>query len=160
MGAKLPLYIALSLLVVGGIFLLEKAEAQARDTTRKHHLQDIEQALYLARNIRGTFPPYNQPTWCGVLSLEKNPRITSQVENALRRQNEKYSNENKPFPRDPLINKGEKAPHYFYWKRSPATFELYSILETDRNGDRSTANCDRSQNHSYDYGISSVWREN
>ena len=158
MGAKMPLYVALFFTVIGGVFLLERADAQARDTIRKHHLQDIEQSLYFARNIHGTFPPYNESSWCGIMTAPGNENILAQVEETLRAQNEKYANIEKPFPTDPL--KDTVAPDYFYWKRSPASFELYAILETDQNGARTTSLCPGSDNYIYDYGIASVWREN
>ncbi|KKT93022.1 MAG: hypothetical protein UW94_C0010G0016 [Parcubacteria group bacterium GW2011_GWA2_45_14] len=153
--------------------MLDRADAQARDTTRKHHLEDIEQSLYLARLTHGTYPPYDQPSWCGTLDNQDNASVKSQIETALRRQNEKYANPNKPFPSDPLavikssanpqINSASNAtspPSYFYWKRSPASFELYSILEADSNQDRSTSGCPNTNLLFYDYGIASVWREN
>jgi len=169
LGAQTPIFVAFLLLVIGGIFLLEKAEAQARDTIRKHHLEDIEQALYLARNTHGTYPPYEQPFWCGTLSAPGNEDTTTQVEKILRQQNAKYANPAKPFPTDPLardqqaINSltGEnRSPTYFYWKRSPSSFELFSVLEADPNGERSTNLCHNSDHLTYDYGIASVWREN
>ena len=169
LGAKAPLYVSLFFLVIGGIFLLERADAQARDTIRKHHLQDIEQSLYFARNIHGTFPPYNQSSWCGILSAPENTIVLTQIEETLRAQNQKYANPDKPFPKDPqadlsspeaLAKGGSTPPDYFYWKRSPASFELYAILETDQNRERPTSLCPESNNYLYDYGISSVWREN
>ena len=141
----------------GGVFLLEKAEAQTKDTTRKHHLEDIEQALYFARNIHGTFPPYSEATWCGRLDSEqaKVSRVHQEIEEALRQQNEKYANPAKPFPTDPSAGAG-----YFYWKRSPAQFELYAILEADKTGERKTTLCStHTPAEKYDYGISSIWRE-
>ena len=152
MAHRLPLYLALGGLILGGVFLLNRADAQARDTIRKHHLEDLEQSLYFARNIHGTFPPYDQPSWCGVLSAPGNENTLAEIEQALRTQNEKYANPAKPFPRDPQ-NEG-----YFYWKRSPATFQLFSALETDPTGERSTAGCDNSELTHYDYGITSLWR--
>lgn len=173
MAHRLPLYLALGGLILGGVFLLNRADAQARDTIRKHHLEDLEQSLYFARNIHGTFPPYDQPSWCGVLSAPGNEDILSQVEEALRAQNEKYANPEKPFPTDPLLvgwsspiapaasgATGDQSPDYFYWKRSPATFQLFSALETDPTAERSTAGCDNSGLSYYDYGITSLWRQN
>lgn len=157
MAHRLPLYLALGGLILGGIFLLNRADAQARDTIRKHHLEDIEQSLYVARNTHGTFPPYDQPSWCGVLSAPGNEDMLAQVEEALRTQNEKYANPEKPFPKDPLA---DQVNNYFYWKRNPATFELYSVLETDPTAERSTAGCDNHQLTYYDYGLTSLWRQN
>ena len=168
-GATAPVYVAFILLVIGGIFLLDRADAQARDTIRKHHLEDIEQSLYSARLTHGTYPPYDQPSWCGQLADPKNVSLREAVEDALRRQNTKYANPSKPFPTDPLasapssntLNQTDPlTPSYFYWKRSPASFELYSILEADTNQDRSTSGCLNSELIFYDYGIASVWREN
>ena len=168
LGAKAPLYVTLFFIVIGGIFLIERADAQARDTTRKHHLQDIEQSLYFARNTHGTFPPYDQPSWCGIISKPGNESVLAQIEETLRAQNKKYANPNKPFPTDPKTTisssesstKNNQFPDYFYWKRSPASFELYAILETDRNKERSTSSCPQSNSYLYDYGIASVWRKN
>jgi len=162
LGTKAPLYITLILLITGGVFLLNRADAQARDTIRKHHLQDIEQALYFARNVHGTFPPYQQTSWCGVLSTPDNATVLDQIEEALRAQNAKYANPDKPFPTDPLIGQElpSRSPSYFYWKRSPASFELYAILETDPTGERSTMQCPQQNNYLYDYGITSLWRDN
>jgi hypothetical protein len=153
----LPLFIALIIMLLGGIFLLNLADAQARDTVRKHHLEDLEQSLYFARNIHGTFPPYDQSNWCGLLNDPANSSTLSQIEEALRSQNEKYANPLKPFPEDPQT--GLLTSGYFYWKRSPANFELYSILETDSNNERSTNNCNNAPELYYDYGLTSIWRE-
>lgn len=162
MATRLPLILALAILLLGGAFLLNRANTQARDTIRKHHLEDIEQALYAAQNTHGAFPPYDQPSWCGILSAPGNEDVLSQVEDALRTQNKKYANPAKPFPQDPVprSRRGRDFAGYFYWKRNPATFELYSVLETDPTGDRSTAGCDNSQLIYYDYGITSIWRQN
>ncbi len=183
--------ITLALLMVlgGGILLLERAEAQAHDTTRKHHIEDIENSLYFARNLHGTYPPYQEDSWCGVLNDPKNRAVRDQVEEALRTQHEKYENPDKPFPKDPLadlsprealpakrsstssrspVRRGiseiwakwdqESTPDYFYWKRSPSSFELYSVLEVDPSGERSTTLC-KNGNVAYDYGITSTSRE-
>lgn len=144
-------------LLLGGAFLLRFADAQARDTIRKHHLEDLEQALYFARNVHGTYPPYDQPTWCGLLSDPANATVRADVEAALRQQNEKYGNEQKPFPVDPTYTTG--AQGYFYWKHSPALFELYATLEADRTGERSTARCQSAETMNYDYGLNSGNRE-
>jgi hypothetical protein len=171
MRARLPVGIALAFLILGGVFLLHRADAQARDTIRKHHLEDIEQALYFARGQHGTYPPYDEPSWCGELSSPENSAVRQQVEEALRTQNEKYANLAKPFPADPLQanqsspevppgRRGTDNAHvYFYWKRSPAVFELHAILENDRTGERETSRCSGAPAYQYDYGITSVWRE-
>lgn len=155
--ADLPLFTALIIMLLSGIFLLNLADAQARDTIRKHHLEDLEQSLYFARGLYGTYPPYDQPSWCGLLSDPANSSTLAQIEEALRTQNEKYANPDKPFPTEPLMD--QSSPGYFYWKRSPANFELYTILETDPNHERSTRNCNNAPKLDYDYGLTSIWRE-
>lgn len=156
---RLPLVIALVLVAIGGFYLLDKADKQARDTTRKHHLQDIEQALYFARSTNGTYPPYDQAHWCGSLNDPENRQVRDQVEEVLRAQNDKYENVEKPFPFDPNYN--QQGPYdYFYWKRSPAVFELYAVLETDKNGEKNSFTCENATPQRYDYGITSRWREN
>lgn len=156
--STLPILTALILVIIGGVFLLEKSERQQRDTTRKHHIEDIERALYFARDNHGTFPPYDLPEWCGVLNAPENTHVLAQVETALREDHEKYANPDKPFPHDPKNPTGTLGD-YFYWKRSPAAFELYAILEADKTGERSTQACDSVPAFAYDYGISSIWRE-
>jgi transglutaminase-like putative cysteine protease len=161
LAATLPIVLALAFLIIGGVFLLNRADAQARDTIRKHHLEDIEQALYFARGQHGTYPPYDESTWCGQLATPGSKTVRTQIEEVLRAQNEKYANPDKPFPADPLHDQLiPEAPDYFYWKRSPAVFELYAILEADQNGERSTRQCENAAGHDYDYGLTSVWREN
>jgi len=159
--AKLPLIISLTLLLVGGWFLLDLADAQARDTIRKHHLEDIEQSLYFARRLKGTYPPYDQPTWCGTLYSNQDSTTHQEIEATLRAQNEKYANPLKPFPADPDQQNLDNDHGYFYWKRSPSSFELFAKLEADTNGDRSTTGCSNEKTiKKYDYGIASIWREN
>ena len=153
---NIPLAVALLLILLGGVALLERAEAQARDTTRKHHIEDIENSLYFARSIHGTFPPYEHTTWCGVLNDPDNRDVRDQVETTLRAQHEKYANPDKPFPSDPLFAGGEQD--YFYWKHSPSSFELYAVLEEDPNGERATHTCDNGT-VAYDYGVTSTSRE-
>jgi len=163
----LPLVVAFIALIFGGVFLLHRADTQARDTIRKHHLEDIEKSLYFAANLHGTYPPYDQPTWCGVLGDPANAEVTDQIEAALRQQNKKYANPDKPFPTDPLADKASSpstlpktTAGYFYWKRSPVVFELYSILETNQTNDRATTNCDSTESLLYDYGLNSRNRTN
>jgi hypothetical protein len=155
LSSHLPLALATLGLLIGGIFLLHRGEAQAHDTIRKHHLYDIEQALYFAYRQHGTYPPYDKPTWCGVLQNSTNNPVRSQIEVALRQQHEKYTNPDKPFPNDPL---GDQVPDYFYWKRSPAVFELYSILEAASTQDRTSRHCPQTTIQFYDYGINSRLR--
>ncbi len=155
--ASLPVVLAATALLFGGIFLLERSEAQARDTIRKHHLVDVEQALLFAGRIEGTYPPYDQATWCGQLSDPRNRDVRDQVEAALRAQHEKYANSAKPFPEDPrygpTLAQDLTRGGYFYWKRSPALFELYSALEADSEGTFSTEGCPGSISEVYEYGL-------
>ena len=156
-----PLIVALALLVIGGVFLLNKAQRQTHDTTRKHHLQDIESSLYFARSFTGTYPPYEQATWCGFLNAPENESVRAQVEEGLRAQNDQYANEAKPFPTDPLasVSSQDTTWDYFYWKRSPSAFELYAVLEEEKNGDRNSFTCTGQQGQLFDYGIASLQRE-
>ncbi len=143
-------------LVIAGSLLLIKQDKQARDTIRKHHLADIETGLYVARKTHGTFPPYDKLTWCGVISAPENKNVQDAIEESLRKAVDKYANSEKLFPQDP--NQQEK--NYYYWKRSPTTFELYSILEAAPTGERNTFTCPEGLHTTYDYGISSILREN
>lgn len=149
-----PLFVALILLAGGGLFLLEKAERQARDTTRKHHLQDIEQSLYFTRSLVGVYPPYEQSTWCGFLNDPSNRDVRDQIEARLREQNETYANPAKPFPTDPTAGQD-----YFYWKRSPTTFELYAVLEAEKSGERNSFLCPGAPGRYFDYGLASIERD-
>ena len=146
---------ALLLLLVAGTLLLTKQDKQARDTIRKHHLADIETALYLAKNNNGTFPPYNELSWCGVINAPENKDVQDAIEVSLRKAVDKYENEDKPFPTDPREN--ERG--YYYWKRSPSMFELYSVLEANTTGERNTFACPEGLHTTYDYGIASILRE-
>lgn len=157
----LPLAVATALLTLGGFFLLHRADEQARDTIRKHHLADLEQALFFARELQGTFPPYEEASWCGLLNDPKNSAVQGQIKEVLRKQNNTYANLEKPFPRDPLPRND-----YFYWKRSPAVFELYAVLEQDDTNERNSLACANSPAYRtgrpalyFDYGTNSRWRE-
>jgi hypothetical protein len=154
---QIALTLALTLLLVGGVALLHRNDQQARDTIRKHHLADIEQSLYFVHQTKGTFPPYDQASWCGVLTDPKNSAVKAEVEDALRQQNDMYKNLAKPFPIDPKY--ATTAQDYFYWKRSPTTFELYATLEADKTGDRNSLGCPNAAPAYYDYGIASINRE-
>lgn len=154
---NLALIIATIILASSSMFFLSRADGQARDTVRKHHLEDIERSLYAARSVKGEFPPYDQPTWCGTLNDPDNNPVKKEVEAALRTQNEKYGNLAKPFPADPKY--GYTNQDYFYWKRSPTLMELYAILEQDKNGERNTRLCPTAEFVTYDYGIASAARE-
>ncbi len=151
-----PVAAALVLLIVGGAILIQKADMQARDTIRKHHLADIETALQLARRQHGTFPPYNEFSWCGLISAPENTDLAKTIEAPLRDAVEKYANPEKPFPEDPK----KSVAGYYYWKRSPEMFELYSVLEAAPTGERNTFACPTGIHTTYDYGISSILREN
>lgn len=144
--------LALVGLLVGGIFLLNRADAQARDTMRKHHVFDIETALFFAHGVNGIIPPYEHDSWCG--SLHEDSAVRQQIEAALREQNDKYANLAKPFPTDPT---GE--PGYFYWKKSPSVFELYTLLEADNDGSFSTATCAGAADVTYNHGLNSALRQ-
>ena len=150
-----PVAIALILLAIGGFALIYKEDQQARDTIRKHHLADIETALELAKKQHGQFPPYDQLTWCGVISDPANKEVKAEIEAPLRQSVDKYANLDKPFPTDP----NNSTKNYYYWKRSPDIFELYSILEAAPTGDRNTFSCPTGLHDTYDYGISSILRE-
>jgi hypothetical protein len=153
----LPIVLGLALLTTGGLFLLDRADRQARDTIRKHDIEDIEHGLYFARSANGTFPPYDKASWCGVLSHPENSAVRDEIEKALRERHPQYANAEKPFPQDPVHGGGTQD--YFYWKRSPSSFELYAVLETDRTGERSSDGCDAAPGLVYDYGIASHLRE-
>lgn len=155
--SRLPVLVALFSLLIGGWWLLHHSDQQARDTIRKHHLADMEQALFTARQLHGTYPPYDQATWCGRLTDPKNEAVRAEVETALRAQNEKYANPAKPFPVDPRF--ANTPQDYFYWKRSPASMQLAARLEAAPTGEFSTVACPGSENVAYDYGITSVNRE-
>src|SRR3989344_1961497 len=144
------------LLIIAGSLLLVKQDRQARDTIRKHHLADIETGLYLARRNQDTFPPYDKLTWCGVISAPENKQVQDEIEASLRVAVKKYENTAKPFPQDPK----EPERGYYYWKRSPSMFELYSILEAAPTGERNTFACPNGLHTTYDYGIASILREN
>lgn len=150
-----PVIAALFLVLVGGFLLIRKEDQQARDTIRKHHLADIETGLELAKRQHGQFPPYDQLTWCGVLSDPVNASVKTAIEQPLRQAVDKYANPAKPFPQDPNTPNRD----YYYWKRSPQMFELYSILEAAPTGDRNTFACPTGLHTTYDYGISSILRE-
>lgn len=156
---RLPLIIAFIYLLVGGIFLLNRADAQARDTIRKHHLQDIEDAIYFARGIHGTYPPYDQPSWCGRLDDQSSETVRQQIEDVLRKQNDLYANPNKPFAVDPDPLQIANGQGYFYWKRSPASFELFSQMEAGPQQIRDMSNCPNPAPDTYNYSLTSVWRE-
>lgn len=152
---RLPIAVALIALLILGFYLIAKEDKQSRDTIRKHHLADIETALQLAKKQHGQFPPYDELTWCGVISDPTNKNVQALIEAPLRQSVEKYANLEKPFPEDP----NTPSTNYYYWKRSPDMFELYSVLEAAPTGDRNTFSCPTGLHTTYDYGISSILRE-
>lgn len=172
LSANLPVYLALAALAIGGLFLLHRADEQARDTIRKHHTFDLESALLFAQGVHGTVPPYGQTEWCG--SLHTDSAVRQQIEEALRQQNELYANAAKPFPQDPLTDREPRRvplsgtawgqptnyPGYFYWKKTPDIFELYAQLENDDEGSFSTGDCPTTPVVTYNYGLNSALRTN
>ncbi|MBI3255849.1 MAG: hypothetical protein HYZ63_02660, partial [Candidatus Andersenbacteria bacterium] len=136
---------------------LNRQDAQARDTIRKHHLADIERSLYADRLIHHEFPPYGIPQWCGTLNEPKNAAVRSEVEAALRKQNEKYANPAKPFATDPKY--ANTPQDYFYIKHSPTMFELYATLEAAKTGAKNSRLCANATPTEFDYGLSSIDRE-
>ena len=126
--------------------MLEKADAQARDTTRKHHLDDVELALYFARRVHGTYPPYETAQWCGKLANPDESSAVAEIEAALREQNEKYANPEKPFPTDPLSSEDRD---YVYVKQGPASFLLLANLELDGKDLDMQSKCDDQLNMNY-----------
>lgn len=151
--STLPVVIALGALVVGGLLLLERSERQARDTIRKHHLQDLEDALFFARAAHGTFPPYETATWCGELTPASGEVAVQQVEAALRQQHALYANPAKPFPTDP------RHGAYVYWKHSPTVMELLTSLEADAEVDRDSTGCPAIAARRFTYVLTSSERE-
>lgn len=146
-----------------GLLTIHLQAAQARDTIRKHDIEDLEQALLRYARLQGTYPPNDVPTWCGVLSLEPNRPVRDAIEWALR-MDEKYAKPDKPFPTDPRFT--GTARDYFYWKRSPTSVELLSELEADANDTRDTSPCilpagrqgPGGDGNRYDYGIVTTQR--
>ncbi len=136
-----------------GVWAIELQARQARDTMRKHDLEDLEHALIRHARAMGTVPPDNVPAWCGTLSASTHAPVRAVIEAALRR-DEKYAKLEKPFPQDPRF--GGTARDYFYWKTSPVSFELLAELEGDANDTRETAACGGTV--AYDYGITSTER--
>lgn len=116
-----------------GLWALDLQARQARDTTRKLNLEDLETALNRRLAIAGSLPPEDAPTWCGVLSDPQHQEIQADIERALR-DTEAYTNPAKPFPADPRFD--GSARDYVYWKTSPVSFELLAHLEADDNNSR------------------------
>lgn len=155
-------FTAVVLLVVG-LWALNLQAQQARDTTRKLDLADLESALLRVLAQTGTVPPADQPTWCGVISAPTSQTVKDDMERALRA-TKKYAKAEKPFPKDPRA--GGTDRDYVYWKTSPVSFELLAFLEADDNNSRpfAVATCtlrhalDQGSRDTYDYAISSTQR--
>lgn len=129
----LPLLLVGIVLLLVGLWGLDLQAKQARDTTRKLDLEDLETALTLLLRTNGTVPPADRPTWCGVMNVPANADVRAVIEQALRTF-KKYERAEKPFPADPRWAGTERD--YAYWKTSPATFELLTHLEADDNDSR------------------------
>lgn len=125
--------VATILVVASGTWAIRLQGLQARDTIRKHDIEDLEQALLRYGRLQGTYPPDDMPMWCGTLSDPSSAAVRAAIEDSLRR-DEKYAKPEKPFPRDPVYRGADRD--YFYWKTSPVSFELMSELEADRNNSR------------------------
>lgn len=136
-----------------GVWALRLQALQARDIVRKHDIEDIELALGRYEKTHGTYPPENAASWCGNLSDPANKEILKQLETSLR-QDKKYAKAEKLFPFDPVYK--NTTNDYFYWKTSPASFELLAKLEADKNGSRDAAPCGNKT--AYDYSVVSFLR--
>ena len=147
----LPLMAIIFVLV--GAWALRLQTLQARDIVRKHDIEDIEMALGRYEKTHGTYPPENLSSWCGSLSDPTNKEVLNQIEASLR-QDKKYAKAEKLFPTDPVYK--NTADDYFYWKTSPASFELLAKLEADKNGSRDASPCGNKT--AYDYSVVSFLR--
>ena len=125
--------LATILFVAIGAWALRLQALRARDTIRKHDIEDLEQALLRYGRLSGTYPPDDVPAWCGTLSDPAADSVRTAIEAALRR-DEKYAKPEKPFPSDPVYAGTDRD--YLYWKTSPVSFELLAELEADRNNSR------------------------
>jgi hypothetical protein len=139
--------------VLVGAWALRLQTLQARDIVRKHDIEDIEMALGRYEKTHGTYPPENLSSWCGNLSDPTNKEVLNQIEASLR-QDKKYAKAEKLFPTDPVYK--NTADDYFYWKTSPASFELLAKLEADKNGSRDASPCGNKT--AYDYSVVSFLR--
>jgi hypothetical protein len=143
---------AITLTALGTWAIRLQAE-QARDTVRKHDIEDLEHALTRSARAAGTYPPEGVSSWCGTLTNPRNRAVRDVVEAALRR-DDKYAKSDKPFPADPRYAGTDRD--YFYWKTSPVSFELLAELEADRTDARDTTDCGGSV--AYDYSVVSQLR--
>lgn len=122
-----------ALLFAVGLWALDLHARQARDTTRKLDLADLESGLLRTLTQTGTLPPAAETSWCGVISAPGNRAVREDIERALR-ETKKYAKPTKPFPTDPRF--GGTDRDYAYWKTSPVSFELLAELEADPNNSR------------------------
>lgn len=147
----LPIFVLFFIFL--GSWALRLQALQARDIVRKHDIEDIENALNRFEKKNGTYPPIEAATWCGTLSDFKNKEIRSAIETSLR-EDEKYAKPEKKFPNDPTYK--NTINDYFYWKTSPASFELLAKLEADKNGSRDASLCGNKT--AFDYSVVSFLR--
>ncbi len=144
--------IAAVLIFVGiGFWALRLQSLQARDTIRKHDIEDIEKALNRYAKQHGEYPPVNSVSWCGTISGDSSKDIKKEIEDSLRK-DKKYAKLDKKFPSDPVY--GGTENDYTYWKTSPVSFELVAKLEADRNATRNIP-CKKD---AYDYSVVSFLR--
>jgi len=141
------------LFLVAGVWGIRLQALQARDIVRKHDIEDIENALGRYEKVHGTYPPENVASWCGTLSDSASKDVLNQIETSLR-QDDKYAKPEKKFPVDPIYK--NSANDYFYWKTSPASFELLAKLEADKNGSRDASPCGNKT--AFDYSVVSFLR--
>lgn len=116
-----------------GLWALNLQARQARDTTRKLNLEDLESGVLRILKRTGTLPPFGATSWCGIISAPANRAVREEIERALR-ETKKYAKPEKPFPADPRF--GGTDRDYAYWKTSPVSFELLAELEADQNNSR------------------------
>lgn len=116
-----------------GVWALDLQARQARDTTRKLDLEDLEVALNRMLAQTGTLPPESEPIWCGRINDQASRDVRAAIERSLR-ETKKYAKAEKPFPADPRFS--GSASDYAYWKTSPVSFELLAELEADPNNSR------------------------
>lgn len=145
----------LCVLAVCSLYGFKRIAALARDTERKHELDDLEQALYRYLRQYHVYPPREHPFYCARLSSSSARALRAEIEVFLRR-DVKYQNPAKPFPADPAF--ANQAGDYIYWKRSPRAFELYAATELSSSKGAPFFPCAQS-NFPYHYRIRSIKRE-
>jgi hypothetical protein len=134
-------------LLVVGLSGFSLQARQARDTTRKLDLEDLETALRRSLAVTGTIPPLRASTWCGTLTTPEHHAVRAEVERFLR-ETAKYVKPEKPFPTDPWFS--GSAKDYLYVKTSPVSFELFADLEAERTNRFVIPACG---NVAYDYAV-------